>query len=132
MLETITTHINIEKLNERGKKKKKKLNAKLERHLARPHTLPYEVSTFIYIYIYIDEQKLFLILDSFLKMLLFELKVVSFVIIFRDPYCVAIMHFRQVLYVRLFCDVKAQIKDYYMIIQFKGMGTSAIRLTSFC
>ena len=54
MLETITTHINIEKLNERGKKKKKKkkkLNAKLERHLARPHTLPYEVSTFIYILI---------------------------------------------------------------------------------
>ena len=52
MLETITAHINIEKLNERGKKKKKKkkLNAKLECHLARPHTLPYEVSTFIYIY----------------------------------------------------------------------------------
>ena len=85
MLETITTHINIEKLNERGKKEKEKLNAKLERHLARPHTLPYEVSAFIYIYI--DERKLFLIFDSFLKMLLFELKVVSFVIIFRDPYC---------------------------------------------
>ena len=48
---TITAHINIEKLNERGKKKR--LNAKLERHLARPHTLPYEVSAlYIYIYIY--------------------------------------------------------------------------------
>ena len=35
----------IEKLNERGKKR---LNAKLERHLARSHTLPYEVSAFIY------------------------------------------------------------------------------------
>ena len=128
MLETITTHINIEKLNERGKKKKK-LNAKLERHLARP---PYTTLWGLYFYTYIDEQKLFLIFDSFLKMLLFELKVVSFVIIFRDPYRVAIMHFRQVLYVRLFCDLKAQIKDYYMIIQFKGMGTSAIRLTSFC
>ena len=51
MLGTITIHINIEKLNERGKKR---LNAKLEHHLARPHTLPYEVSAFIYIYIYID------------------------------------------------------------------------------
>ena len=48
-LETITAHINIEKLNE---KDKKMLNAKLERHLTRPHTLPFEVSTFIYIYIY--------------------------------------------------------------------------------
>ena len=38
------------KLNERGKKM---LNAKLESYLARPHTLPYEVSAFIYIYIYI-------------------------------------------------------------------------------
>ena len=46
MLGTITAHIDIEKLNERGKKKM--LNAKLERHLARPHTLPYKVSTFIY------------------------------------------------------------------------------------
>ena len=45
MLGTITAHINIEKLNERGKKR---LNAKLERHLARPHTLLYEVSAFIY------------------------------------------------------------------------------------
>ena len=27
------------------------LYAKLERHLARPHTLPYEVSAFIYILI---------------------------------------------------------------------------------
>ena len=51
MFGTITAHINIEKLNERGKKEKEKLNAKLERHLARPHTLPYEVSAFIYIYI---------------------------------------------------------------------------------
>ena len=46
-------------LNARGKKNlmkevKKILNAKLESYLARPHTLPYEVSTFIYIYIYID------------------------------------------------------------------------------
>ena len=48
MLGTITAHINIEKLNEIGKKM---LNTKLECHLARPHTLPYEVSTFIYIYI---------------------------------------------------------------------------------
>ena len=44
-LGTITAHINIEKLNERGKKR---LNAKLERHLARPHTLSYEISAFIY------------------------------------------------------------------------------------
>ena len=44
MLRTITAHINIEKLNERDKKK---LNAKLEHHLARPHTLPYEVFAFI-------------------------------------------------------------------------------------
>ena len=51
MLGTIIAHIDIEKLNERGKKV---LNAKLERHLARPHTLSYEVSAFIYIYIYID------------------------------------------------------------------------------
>ena len=50
ILGTITAHINIEKLNERGKKR---LNAKLERHLARPHTLPHEVSAYIYIYIYI-------------------------------------------------------------------------------
>ena len=48
MLGTIIAHVNIEKLNERGKKR---LNAKLERHLARPHTLPYEVSVYIYIYI---------------------------------------------------------------------------------
>ena len=47
ILGTITAHINIEKLNERGKKR---LNAKLERHLARPHTLPHEISAFIYIY----------------------------------------------------------------------------------
>ena len=40
MLGTITAHMDIEKFNERGK---------LERYLARPHTLPYEVSTFIYI-----------------------------------------------------------------------------------
>ena len=53
MLGTITAHINIEKLNERGKKR---LNAKLERHLARPHTLPYEVSAFIYI-LMIDENQ---------------------------------------------------------------------------
>ena len=42
-LGTITAYINIEKLNERGKKR---LNAKLERHLARPHTLLYEVHAF--------------------------------------------------------------------------------------
>ena len=46
MLGTIIAHIDIEKLNERGKKV---LNAKLERHLARPHTLSYEVSAYIYI-----------------------------------------------------------------------------------
>ena len=45
ILGTITTHINIEKLNERGTKR---LNAKLEHHLARPHTLSHEVSAFIY------------------------------------------------------------------------------------
>ena len=45
-LGTITAHINIEKLNERGKKM---LNAKLEHHLPRPHTLLYEVSAYIYI-----------------------------------------------------------------------------------
>ena len=44
---------------------------------------------------------MFLIFDRFLKML-FELKVVSFVIIFRDAYYVAITHFRHVLYVNLF------------------------------
>ena len=36
------------------KEVKKMLNAKLERHLAKPHTLLYEVST-LYIYIYIDD-----------------------------------------------------------------------------
>ena len=35
------------------KEVKKRLNAKLERYLARPHTLSYEVSAYIYIYIYI-------------------------------------------------------------------------------
>ena len=35
-------------------KKKKMLNAKLERYLARPHVLPHEISAlYIYIYIYI-------------------------------------------------------------------------------
>ena len=34
--------------------KKKKLNAKLERHMVRPHTLSHEVFAYIYIYIYID------------------------------------------------------------------------------
>ena len=43
-LATIIAHINVEKLNESGKKK---LNVKLERHLARPHTFPYEVFAFI-------------------------------------------------------------------------------------
>ena len=46
---TITAHINIEKLNERGKKR---LNAKLERHLTRSHILLCEVFAYIYIYIY--------------------------------------------------------------------------------
>ena len=52
ILETITAHIDIVKFIERGKKM---LNAKLERHLTRPHTLPYEVmrSLLLYIYIYI-------------------------------------------------------------------------------
>ena len=36
------------------KRGKKMLNAKLERHMARLHALLHEVSTFIYIYIYID------------------------------------------------------------------------------
>ena len=35
------------------KEVKKILNAKLERHLARPHALTHEISTYIYIYIYI-------------------------------------------------------------------------------
>ena len=39
-LGTITAHINIEKLNE---KDKKMLNAKLKRHLVRPHTKMYEI-----------------------------------------------------------------------------------------
>ena len=47
---TITAYINIEKLNERGKKR---LNAKLERHLTRSHILLCEVFAYIYIYIYI-------------------------------------------------------------------------------
>ena len=34
------------------KEVKKKRNAKLEHHLARPHALPHEI--FAYIYIYID------------------------------------------------------------------------------
>ena len=38
-------HFDIEKLNERGKKR---LNAKLECYLARSHTLLYEVSAYIY------------------------------------------------------------------------------------
>ena len=50
MLETITTHIDIVKFIERGKKM---LNAKLERHLTRPHTLPYEVMRSLLLYIYI-------------------------------------------------------------------------------
>ena len=45
MLGTIIARNKIEKLNERGKKR---LNAKLEHHLARPHTLSHEVSAFIY------------------------------------------------------------------------------------
>ena len=49
MLGTITTRINIEKVNERGKKR---LNVKLECHLVRPYTLPHEVSA-LYIYILI-------------------------------------------------------------------------------
>ena len=49
MLGIITAHIDIEKFNERGKKM---LNARLMCHLTRPHTLPYEISAFIYIYIY--------------------------------------------------------------------------------
>ena len=32
-------------------KGEKMLNAKLERHLTRPHALPHEVSAYIYIYI---------------------------------------------------------------------------------
>ena len=41
------------KLNERGKKKM--LNAKLKRHLARPLALTHEISAYIYIYIYIED-----------------------------------------------------------------------------
>ena len=47
-LGTITARIYIKKkLNERGKKR---LNAKLDHHLTRPHTFPHEVSTFLYKY----------------------------------------------------------------------------------
>ena len=43
--------VTVKKFNEKGKKN---LNAKLECHLAGPHALlPHEVSSFIYIYIYI-------------------------------------------------------------------------------
>ena len=31
------------------------LNAKLKRHLVRPHALPHGISAYIYIYIYIDD-----------------------------------------------------------------------------
>ena len=31
------------------------LDAKLEHHMARPRALPHEISTYIYIYIYIDD-----------------------------------------------------------------------------
>ena len=58
-LGTITAHINIEKLNEKGKKR---LNAKLKRHLIRPHILMYEISDYIYIYIYMYIDIVFLIL----------------------------------------------------------------------
>ena len=34
------------------KRGKKRLNTKLECHMAEPHTLSHEVSAFIYIYIY--------------------------------------------------------------------------------
>ena len=65
-LGTITTHINIEKLNERGKKK---LNAKLKCHLAKFHTLPYEVSTFIYMdYIDVYYKVIFNILVNRLRL----------------------------------------------------------------
>ena len=47
MLGIIMAHFDIEKLNERGKKR---LNAKLECYLARSHTLLYEVSAYIYWY----------------------------------------------------------------------------------
>ena len=40
----------VKKLNERGKKKKKMLNAKLKRYLARSHAHPHEISA-LYIYI---------------------------------------------------------------------------------
>ena len=38
------------------KEVKKMLNAKLERYMVRPCALSHEVSTFIYIYIYIEPQ----------------------------------------------------------------------------
>ena len=43
----------IKKKNLMKEVKKKKLNAKLKRHLAGPHALSHEVSALIYIYIYI-------------------------------------------------------------------------------
>ena len=37
------------------KEVKKMLDAKLEHHMARPRALSHEISTYIYIYIYIDD-----------------------------------------------------------------------------
>ena len=47
MKEDHNTYLYKRKLNERGKKK---LNAKLDHHLTRPHTFPHEISTFLYKY----------------------------------------------------------------------------------
>ena len=60
MLGTITADIDIEKLNERGK---------LECHLARSYTLPYEVSAFIYINVLVGVRVVFLP-DCFLVLFL--------------------------------------------------------------
>ena len=61
------------KRKKKSGKKKKGLNTKLERHMARPHALPYEFSTFIYIYIltsklpmqYIDKVIIFYVISFF-------------------------------------------------------------------
>ena len=43
--------LTVKKLNE---KRLKRLNGSLEHHMAGAHVLPHKVSTYIYIYIYID------------------------------------------------------------------------------
>ena len=65
--------ITVKTLNERGKKKKKKMhNAKLEWHLAGPHALPHMISAFIYIYIDFNNVTVFYKCFYFLFLLILE------------------------------------------------------------